>query len=502
MIGKTDFDLSTQASHDALMAFHQQEQLLIESRKPLMTYEVSIQSDESDQVTHFSISKFPLKTIGGEITGIIGINYDITERKQAEGLLQKYNQRLRIIQQVEKDIIAAQSSKAIATSVLANIRQLIPCSSANLFIIDEPNHELIVYTANNEDLEIKDNSRLPFYADTIFNDLNSGKTSIIHDWRQPEVRPLTDLGKRALEAGICTIMNAPLIIDGQLSGSLNLGARTPYYFTPEHEEIILEVANQVAIAFQQSRLYEQIEQANIELEQRVAERTAQLEAKNHELETFTYTVSHDLKAPLRGIDGYSRLLLSDYMDLLGDEGRSFLQNIRIATDQMNQLIDDLLAYSRLEWLPFQSNMINVKQIVESLVAEHSADILVVGATVTVALPDILVSADSDGLIMALRNLLGNALKFSSQTEQPLISINGRETENSCILWVQDNGIGFDMKYHDRILQMFQRLHRIEQYGGTGIGLAIVNKSMERMGGRVWAESELGKGSTFYLEIPK
>ncbi|MCC6613653.1 MAG: PAS domain S-box protein [Anaerolineae bacterium] len=247
---------------------------------------------------------------------------------------------------------------------------------------------------------------------------------------------------------------------------------------------------------------EEIRQLNADLEQRVAERTVELEAKNRELETFTYSVSHDLKAPLRGIDGYSRLLLEDYLDQVDEEGRSFLQNIRIAADQMNQLIDDLLAYSRLERRPLQSERVNPQKLTQSLVAERAAEIKAREVTVTLSIPDTTVTADPNGLAMALRNLLDNALKFTKQAEKAVIEFGGREADSSCILWVRDNGIGFDMKYHDRILEMFQRLHRAEDYPGTGIGLAIVHKAMQRMGGRVWAESEAGQGATFYLEVPK
>ncbi len=245
-----------------------------------------------------------------------------------------------------------------------------------------------------------------------------------------------------------------------------------------------------------------IRRLNTELEQRVKERTAGLEAANKELGTFTYSVSHDLKAPLRGIDGYSRLLLEAYATRLDDEGRRFLENIRKGTQQMGELIDDLLAYSRLERRTQQTEEVHLQQLLDTLLAERAAEVQSRGATVTVALSCTTVRADRDGLAMALRNLLDNALKFSRDAPRPAIEIGGRNTGTSCILWVRDNGTGFDMKFHDRIFDMFQRLHRAEDYPGTGVGLAIVRKAMERMGGRAWAESEPGKGATFYLEIPQ
>ncbi|MEN6586860.1 MAG: ATP-binding protein [Sulfuricella sp.] len=250
------------------------------------------------------------------------------------------------------------------------------------------------------------------------------------------------------------------------------------------------------------RAEEKIRQLNAELEQRVVERTAQLEALNKELESFTYSVSHDLKAPLRGIDGYSRLLLHDHAAQLDEEGRLFLANVRQGAQQMSGLIDDLLAYSRLERRAMEPVRILPGELARTVVAEREGEIRERGAAVTVDIPDEAVRADRDGLAMVLRNLLDNALKFTRDAAEPCIEIGGRTEDDRCILWVKDNGIGFDMKFHDRIFEIFQRLQRAEDYPGTGVGLAIVRKAMQRMDGRAWAESAPGQGATFYLELPK
>ena len=246
---------------------------------------------------------------------------------------------------------------------------------------------------------------------------------------------------------------------------------------------------------------EALDRLNAELETRIEQRTAALNAKSRELEAFAYSVAHDLKAPLRGIDGYSRLLLEDYADRLEGEGRNFLEIIQSSTDEMNQLIDDLLAYSRLERRELKTGRIELAPIVNSLVEEkrreeaRSIDFVVDvnGSTVL---------ADANGLSQSLRNYLDNAVKFTHKIENPRIEVGAKDEAGNCVVWVRDNGIGFDMKYHDRIFEIFQRLGATEDYPGTGIGLAIVRKAMERMGGRAWAESTPGAGATFYLEIPK
>jgi signal transduction histidine kinase len=252
---------------------------------------------------------------------------------------------------------------------------------------------------------------------------------------------------------------------------------------------------------ERKRLEDAVRQLNAELEERVRLRTAELAAVNKELETFTYSVSHDLKAPLRGIDGYSRLLQEDYQDKLDEEGRLFLNNVRHGVDQMSQLIEDLLAYSRMERQGMRGQTLDLQRLVTDILHERRAEIEVRGVVVELALDSLSARADPDGLAMVLRNLIDNALKFTRDSHPPKLRIRGMAGQDSTTLEVGDNGIGFDMRFHDRIFEIFQRLQRAEDYPGTGIGLAIVRKAMLRMGGRIHAESAPGRGATFHLELP-
>ena len=225
-----------------------------------------------------------------------------------------------------------------------------------------------------------------------------------------------------------------------------------------------------------------------------------LQIANRELETFTYSVSHDLKAPLRGIDGYSRLLLEDYSEELDEEGHRFLNAIRHATEQMGRLIDDLLEYSRLERRNLLWSEIDLPAVVQELLVERAEEIQRRGVAVELHLECENVRAEPEGIAQILRNLIDNALKFSLNQASPRIEIGTRKSDSGCILWIKDNGIGFNPQYHDRIFEIFQRLHRAEDYPGTGIGLAIVRKAVQRMNGRTWAESQVGLGATFFVEI--
>jgi signal transduction histidine kinase len=250
------------------------------------------------------------------------------------------------------------------------------------------------------------------------------------------------------------------------------------------------------------RAKESLDQLNAELETRIEARTAALNAKTRELETFAYSVAHDLKAPLRGIDGYSSLLLEDYGGSLDKEGLAFLKTIQSSADEMNSLIDDLLEYSRLERRELKTGRIELAPLVNLIVAEKKREPSARPVDFVINLNGETVIADSNGLTQSLRNYLDNAVKFTGRTAEPRVEIGAQANGDKCLLWVRDNGVGFDMKYHDRIFDIFQRLGATDDYPGTGIGLAIVRKAMERMGGRAWAHSKPGEGSTFYLEIPK
>ncbi|MBI2748065.1 MAG: PAS domain S-box protein [Burkholderiales bacterium] len=237
---------------------------------------------------------------------------------------------------------------------------------------------------------------------------------------------------------------------------------------------------------------------------RAAERQAHLvtslEATNKELESFSYSVSHDLRAPLRAIDGFSRIVQDDYAGKLDDEGRRLLGVIRDNSQKMAQLIDDLLEYSRLGRKPLSTGEIDMKRLVEEVLGELQASGESSHGLVLGTLPP--ARGDATLVKQAWTNLLANAIKFSGRREQPLIEVSGHENGAQCVYCVKDNGAGFDMRYYEKLFKVFQRLHREEEFEGTGVGLAIVQRVVSRHGGRVWAEGKVDEGAAFYFSLPK
>lgn len=239
---------------------------------------------------------------------------------------------------------------------------------------------------------------------------------------------------------------------------------------------------------------------NVELEQRVALRTASLEASNKELEAFSYSVAHDLRTPLRTIISFSQIVLDDYSHQVDSKGQDYLKRILKSSRTMANLIDDLLNLSRItraEINRVEIDLVPIAKIISQQLFNSQPE-----RKVEFFLPDrLFVHADPVLIQVALENLLGNAWKFSSHADPARIELGSLEQDGSTIIYVKDNGVGFDMTYENKLFNAFERLHPMNEFEGTGIGLSIVKRIIHRHGGRVWAESEIGKGATFYFTNP-
>ena len=241
-------------------------------------------------------------------------------------------------------------------------------------------------------------------------------------------------------------------------------------------------------------------QLNDNLERRVSERTAELEAANRELEAFSYSVSHDLRAPLRSVDGFAQAVVEDYGPLLPEEGRQYLTTIREGAQQMGRLIDDLLTFSRLSRASLARVTVDVNRLVHD--AAHALEFMRDGRDVELRIGELPpCSADPALLRQVWLNLLSNAFKYTGRRERAVVEVGAlRDANGAMNYFVKDNGTGFDMRYAGKLFGVFQRLHRMEDYEGTGVGLAIVHRVLHRHGGRVWAEAEEDRGATFFFTL--
>ncbi|HEY0968456.1 MAG TPA: PAS domain S-box protein [Opitutaceae bacterium] len=238
---------------------------------------------------------------------------------------------------------------------------------------------------------------------------------------------------------------------------------------------------------------------NTQLEQRVARRTAELELANKELEAFSYSVSHDLRAPLRTLDGFSQAVIEDHGALLPPEGLRYLNTIRTAAQRMGALIDDLLTFSRLSRQPLTRETIDLTAQVRGVVEELNA--AQAGRTVAIEMGDLPMARGDFGLTRQVwMNLLSNAYKYSGRVPHPKVEIGSLVENDEVVYYVRDNGTGFDMRYVGKLFGVFQRLHRVEEFPGTGVGLAIVQRIVHRHGGRVWAQGVVNQGATFFFTL--
>jgi light-regulated signal transduction histidine kinase (bacteriophytochrome) len=256
------------------------------------------------------------------------------------------------------------------------------------------------------------------------------------------------------------------------------------------EELEEEVATRKKVEMQVRKL-------NEELEEKVAARTIQLEAANKELDAFAYSVSHDLRAPLRGIDGFSQALLEDYGDRFDEQGKDYINRVRTGCFRMGNLIDDMLKLSRLSRGEIDKKPVNLSEIAVSI-AEDLQRTLPDRRVKFVIAPGIVASGDATLLRAVMENLLGNAWKFTGKTEDAIIEFGAVQEEGRTLCFVRDNGAGFNMDYADKLFAPFQRLHSVNEFAGSGIGLATVKRILHRHGGDIRGEGMVGQGATFYF----
>jgi light-regulated signal transduction histidine kinase (bacteriophytochrome) len=302
--------------------------------------------------------------------------------------------------------------------------------------------------------------------------------------------------------GIKAIITCPLVKDGGLRAMMAVHQTTPRDWKPDEIAMVQDVVERCWATIERRTAEEQLHHLNVELEQRVIDRTAQLEAANHELEAFSYSVSHDLRAPLRTVDGFSQALLEDFGPQLPEEGQRQVRTIRAGAQRMGALIDDLLAFARLGRQSLSKPVVVdmdclVRDALEELVPDRKGRRVEIRAA---PLPP--TKGDNAMLKQVWVNLLSNAIKYTRNRDPAVVEIGSVLEDGETVYFVRDNGTGFDMRYAHKLFGVFQRLHRAEDFEGTGVGLAIVQRIVHRHGGRVWAESAVDRGATFRFTLPR
>ncbi|MFP4099208.1 PAS domain S-box protein [Coleofasciculus sp.] len=480
---------------------------VIKMRIP-QTVETTIRLPNTNPFTTV-IKYVPMLNELGEIVQILGFTFDITQRKQLELQLRQTIDRLQTLQAIDQTILADQPPSVMAQVALANLKYLLPCTHLSVMVFDWDCGQATLLATDGEtenpagttiDLE-------PFTPQLA--QLADGK---IHQLQQIEIVPLLrPMVRVLLSQNVSSFQVIPLRSKQGLIGTLNLEFSGDNALDDEGKTIVQQVANQLAIAIAQSRLQQQLKHYTTELEERVTERTQELQAINAELEAFSYTVSHDLRAPLRAMQGFANALVEDYSSQLDSMGLEYAQRIITSAQRLDNMIQDLLEYSRLGRLEFPLKPISLDSIVTEVLFQLQETIKNTYAQINIAQKGVIPLPEVWGhrgtLIQVVSNLIANGIKFVPETVQPQIQVWAEERQdvNGCT-WIrlnfEDNGIGIEPEYQEKIFLVFERLHGRETYPGSGIGLALVRKGMERLRGRSGVESSLHQGSRFWIEAQK
>ncbi|MCD6498648.1 MAG: PAS domain S-box protein [Deltaproteobacteria bacterium] len=435
---------------------------------------------------------------------LLAITRNITDRIETERELKHSKGRLEIFHRLDRAIIEARSLTDMIIATLDALSTFLPLTRVSLALFDEEAGTAKVH-AHGIAQDTIGQGHLVRISQS-FPDveaLQRGETVRIPE--MPEQHGATMAQLRHM--GIQSSINVPLVIHQELFGSLNVGYPVPNGYSDEDIEVVEEVANLLVIAWEQTRLHQEIARHAQILEKEVEARTAELKASNRELaqanedlKTFASSVSHDLKAPLRAIKGFSEIIAERYKNMLPDKAQHYFDRIIEASTHMSRLIDDLLTYARLgrsalhfESVPLTSLVEDVQNILASKLDETQAKL-------EVAEDLAVVRADRNLLLRILVNLVDNATTYSFHDRPPHVFLSSRTEGDDVVVEVRDEGIGIDPKFHEKVFELFQRLQHQQEYPGTGVGLAIVQRCTDLLGGTVELHSQIGQGSTFQIRL--
>ncbi|NOT54708.1 MAG: PAS domain-containing protein, partial [Deltaproteobacteria bacterium] len=514
IIGKTDADLWPA---DTARTLQEHDTVVLDMGQSIQVEE---SAEMADGLRHWLTLKFPIAGPARRLLG--GMSVDITDHMKAETALREtHDKRIKESLALARTLSSALPLGARLQELCETTVELVECDRSSIFLRDGEYYRPRYNHGNPADIAATFSTfaihhRHPLMAHVVEI---SGRVVIEHDTLHS---PLFD-AEVAKQARILTLMLVALWDDnGRPIGFLTAEYHeSPGTFTEMTAPLLLGLARVAEMAIvtdrhaearrqaegalhraaqditDRKREQEEIERLNGILSQQVSE----LSDLTQELEAFSYSVSHDLRAPLRHIHGFVELLHKHAAAALDDKGRRYIEVITKSAKQMGQLIDDLLAFSRTTRTELRPTRVNLTHIVNEVVLDFAADTETHKIVWDISpLPD--VYGDTALLRVVLTNLLGNAVKYTRPRGEARITIGTTTTaEHDLVCFVRDNGVGFDMRYVEKLFGVFQRLHRADEFEGTGIGLATVRRIVHRLGGHIWAEGEIDKGATFYFSLP-
>lgn len=440
-----------------------------------------------------SLNTTLLRNSAGDPVLMVNIARDITERQISRTELSRQLQRLQVLYDLSRALTETFDTEEIARITYKQIEKVIPVDAFFIDLYDERKNIIhpifIVDVVNGERREFDVRSSMMELDDTM-------ATASVIKGRKPllELRPEIPSRIRYTPFGnetqaTASLMYVPMFSKDRTIGVLSAQSYTVNQYSQDHLTLLQSIANVVGIAIEKANLY-----------QETILKSQEIEARNKELDDFTYVVSHDLKEPLISVEGYAKMLRHEYLQMLDESGREYLQSVVDSCAHMKRLIDELLLLSRVTKLAEKKVPLQLSTVLRDILEELRFSIRERKISVVVHHPLPEVPAVDTHMKIVFRNLLSNAIKFS-RTANPTIEVGAEVQGEGTRVFIRDNGIGIEPEYFDKIFMIFQRLHKRDEFEGSGAGLTIVKKIVEAHGGRIWVDSKPGEGSTFYFIIP-
>ena len=434
----------------------------------------------------------------------LGMMIDITERKKAEQETRLYLDKLTALNKAALQLQRLQSPQMLANEIIISLESILNYTYSALLLIDESSGRLIPFALSAQgqsDAFVEEDKK---FVESWDIRVGKGITGWVAQTGEKVRSGNVQLDPRymGLRDGIHSELCVPLKANERIIGVINIESTQADAYSEADEYVLETVAAQVSIAIQNTRLYRQVQKQSAELEQRVQERTAQLQLANNALESFSYSVSHDLRAPLRAIGGFAEIIARRHRSDLNAQGQHYFDNIVRASERMDHLIDDLLTYARLGRSVTSNRPVSLADLLQEIgkTLHPYGDEIHGILKIDESLPTI--PGDPTLLGQIFTNLVENALKYHQPDLPPRVSVDWYAEDAYVIVCVRDNGIGIPPEQNKKIFDIFQRLHPEDEYAGTGIGLATVKKAVDLLGGEIWVESQVGKGATFFVKLPK